>query len=138
MSFLPIFTKKSIFIKSSHSKPKLFSVKNRLLETDDSNQEKRKLTQDQNTQLKASVDLQVKSSLDNEDVGQSGPDLKKVNFGGWKMEVDNTNIKPPTPEPPPQEKSEKKFYLKKARVKNYKKMFLRRKQLVDRLRPILT
>ena len=115
MSFFTIFTKKSIFIKSSHSKPKLFSVKNRLLETDDSNQEKRKLTQDQNTQLKASVDLQVKSSMDTEDVG---PDLKKVNFGGWKIEVDNTNIKPPTPEPPPQEKFEKKFYLKKARVKN--------------------
>ena len=114
-SFFQFQPKFSIFIKSSHIKPKLFSVKNRLLETDDSNQEKRKLTKDQNTQLKASVDLQVKSSMDTEDVT---PDLKKVNFGGWKMEVDNTNIKPPTPEPPPQEKHEKKFYLKKARVRN--------------------
>ena len=68
--------------------------------------------------MKTSVDFQVKSSMDTEDVGT---DLKKVNFGGWKMEVDNTNIKPPTPEPPPQEKS-KKFYLKKARVKNFRKI----------------
>ena len=90
-------------------------MKNRLLETDDSNKEKRKLTQDQNTQLKASVDLQVRSSVETEEVAQ---DFKKVNFGGWKMEVDSTNIKPPTPEPPPQikEKPEKKFYLKKPRV----------------------
>jgi len=68
--------------------------------------------------MKTSVDFQVKSSMESEDVGT---DLKKVNFGGWKMEVDNTNIKPPTPEPPPQEKSEKKFYLKKDRVKNFRK-----------------
>ena len=91
-------------------------MKNRLLETDDSNKEKRKLTQDQNTQLKASVDLQVWSSVETE---EAHPDVKKVNFGGWKMEVDNTNIKPPTHEPPPQilEKPEKKFYLKKDRLK---------------------
>ena len=79
------------------------------------------------------MDLQVKSSMDTEDVG---PDLKKVNFGGWKMEIDNTNIKPPTPEPPPQEKSGKKFYLTKARVKNFKNIcFLNEKRLFERLHP---
>ena len=103
-------------------------MKNRLLETDDSNKEKRKLTQDQNTQLKASVDLQVWSSVETE---EAHPDVKKVNFGGWKMEVDNTNIKPPTHEPPPQilEKPEKKFYLKKDRLK-----FLRNFSLKKRLK----
>ena len=101
-------------------------MKNRLLETDDSNKEKRKLTQDQNTQLKASIDLQVWSSVDTK---ETHPDVKKVNFGGWKMEVDNTNIKPPTPEPPPQiaEKPEKKFYLKKASVEIFAKILLKKR-----------